>query len=1154
MTIHLRLHFRVHGHVQNLVRRVRRSAVTAFVLLLLFGSVVVGKNVFLGQLEREVAKTFAYGRLRISYLPPAIVLENVRTLAGAPLFRARAIRVEVPFLSLVRNEKSVNVVIDGPEVRLRAGAPEPDEKRPVTPLTLPFAVERGVVQDGTFVYESGSGVFAARGLKALFTQRGDEFALKATAEAGTYTVLPEQVSFGGALNVALSGKGAEVKLQRLTVEGPGFAFKGEGRLRNLRDPEIDLDTRFEVETAYAAAFLDLPFDWKGRAGGQGKFVRKGGESTFRSDLQSDRLVLSGVPAGRIRGRLDIGFGQGGQVDLELQKAGRPAEAVVITFGPGKVEGEARGAFLDPVMSELQLPWPVRSPAWGTFTLENGRLKAEVEFRDQDLAREGNVFALRGAVRVKADMKTKDVEITTPDLLTGFARVEARSALRVGGDTDTEIRGTVSDLKQAREFVSLLLAQKFDFPEIRGAGYANVRLTGRADAPKVALRGSFQPGGFDLFNAAFVEGEATIVGGAFEGQFKVDDPDLKGSIRVSAGPERTEAEVRSGEGDIAKVFAGLQIPVPLEGRAAGDFRIVEAPAGEDVSGTFSSPEVKGYGQTFRNVAGRLEWKGGILSFPEIGFDLYGGRAGGRVEVGLTSRAFDADLRAEGIDLGRLTSSRAAGLLSFQAAGRGVFGKDKLLGSFAVRDLVLPPIGKTEARGGFGLDYAGNRIALDVRGDLLPGDNRFDARFGWALDGDSLAGTLQGHWTNLDLLLPWPGAKGRLDFTMDVQGPRSAPRVSSTVIVGGPLLPLPRFPQAVTDYSGTLRFDDGRISLTEFKAKLGGGDINGSGRIGLGPNGVETIDVSLGGKDMLLSPLERTRALVDANLRLIKDSRQFVLDGDLLVKRLTWRREIYEKLTFLSSPGAAPSPEPGFFDNLTLNLRLRATDNALMENSLGRVSGRFDLTLTGDVSDPVLLGDIEARKGTVNFQDQEFRIVKARVSFFDPAGLEPYVEARGETYIKNYRVTIDLSGPAGRLRPEFSSSPPLAPGDVLALLALGEGFQNTYSYDPERSSTLSTTSLLSYQVADEAKKRAQGLFTLDRFRIDPFINGTSAEMTARLTVGKKLSRNLLVVYSTNLGAQQEQIFRLEWDVSTDFTLIGLRNDLGKISFDLRYRKRF
>jgi translocation and assembly module TamB len=128
------------------------------------------------------------------------------------------------------------------------------------------------------------------------------------------------------------------------------------------------------------------------------------------------------------------------------------------------------------------------------------------------------------------------------------------------------------------------------------------------------------------------------------------------------------------------------------------------------------------------------------------------------------------------------------------------------------------------------------------------------------------------------------------------------------------------------------------------------------------------------------------------------------------------------------------------------------------------------------------------------------------------------------------------------------------DVLALLAMGEAFKNTYSYDPERSNSLSTASLLSFQIADQAKKRAEGLFTLDRFRIDPFVTSTSAEMTARLTLGKKLSRNLLFMYSTNLATEREEIYRMEWEVSNDFSLVGVRDELGRVSFDLKFRKRF
>jgi translocation and assembly module TamB len=140
----------------------------------------------------------------------------------------------------------------------------------------------------------------------------------------------------------------------------------------------------------------------------------------------------------------------------------------------------------------------------------------------------------------------------------------------------------------------------------------------------------------------------------------------------------------------------------------------------------------------------------------------------------------------------------------------------------------------------------------------------------------------------------------------------------------------------------------------------------------------------------------------------------------------------------------------------------------------------------------------------------------------------------------------------LKPEFASSPPLPPEDVLALLALGESFKRTYSYDT--SSRLGTGSMLSFQLGEEAQKRAERLFSLDRFRIDPFVLGASSEMTARLTVGKKISRNIILLYSTNLTSQREEIVRLEWEFSESFSLVGMRDERGRISFDAKVRKRF
>ncbi len=1149
MRIHA--HFRIREHLRDFIKKVRRLSVTVLVLLILFGGVIVGKNIFLSGLEKEIRKYIAYSDLRVSYFPPALTLDDVRSIVSPPVFQVRHVRVEIPFVYLLRSQKSINVFLDQPEIRLTADIFRPRKTK--VPTSLPFTVARGLVQDGTVSYESEGTRVEVRRLRALFTGRGDEFNVRAVSEEAEFVSLPGKTEIGGTLNISFSGKGDAVKIQRFTIEGKNFVAKAEGTLRKFRAPEYEFSTRFETEMAAVGPLIDLPFPIVGRVQGQGTVKGKPGDLSFRSDIAGDRLTMDGVPLGRIKGTLAVSTRDGGKLSIEMQKNGRPAESLAIVFKGGRADGQVRGVFADPLMKDIQVPWPVKSPAWGSFAVENGIVNAEVEFRDTDMRRDGNLFPFRGPVTVVYNTTTQGLEISAPDLQSSFARLEARTSLRIGGTIDSEIRGTILDIKEGREFLSLALNEPFDFPEIRGGGYADVHLTGRTDNPRVAFKGSFTPAGFDLFNAAFAEGEGVIFADTFEAKFHVDDPDLKGDLHVLVTPKETQADFQKAEADLAKVFEGLQIPLPLHGRGSGDFKLVQTLTSQDVTGSFSVPELTGYGLKAQAVSGELEWKDGTLSFPKLGLSIYGGRIEGRVLLGLASRNLDADLHAENIDLSQLTPT-AKGGLSFSLTGAGNFAKDRLTGRFAVQNLMIPLIQKAEVDGSFSVGYAENAIGLDVDASFKPGDNQVQGHFEVPLGRDAITGSIKGHWTNLDLILPWTGAKGRLDATIDLSGPQASPNILGTVAIQGAVMPFPRFAQAATDYSATARIENKHIFISELKAKFGGGDVQGSGDIGLGVSGVETIDANFTAKDVQFTALERTRALLDGQARLLKDSRQFVLDGDFLVKRLLWRRELYERFGFSSEAVFTPNREPGFFDNLNLNLRLHAPGNAVVENSLGMVTVRFDLSLTGNINDPLLLGDIEMLRGTLNFQDTAFKIVSGRVSFLNPGATEPYLEIRAETYVKDYRVTLNLVGSPSRLKPEFTSSPPMSSDDILALLALGEAFRPTYTYSPERSSTLSTASLLSFQIAEQAKKRAQGLFTLDRFRIDPFVTSTTSETTARLTLGKKLSRNLLFIYSTNLAAQREEIYRVEWDLGPDFSLVGLRNELGRLSLDLRYRKRF
>ncbi|MGM0466830.1 MAG: translocation/assembly module TamB domain-containing protein, partial [Acidobacteriota bacterium] len=567
--------------------------------------------------------------------------------------------------------------------------------------------------------------------------------------------------------------------------------------------------------------------------------------------------------------------------------------------------------------------------------------------------------------------------------------------------------------------------------------------------------------------------------------------------------------------------------------------------------FSGEKMSFAGQSLSNVRGRIKGDEDSVEFPELDFNLFEGDVTGSLKINTSMESIDVDLKGEEIDLSSISES-LRGFFSVDLKGKVEFGEDLILGTYNIQNLQFSSIKETGTQGEIKINYDENHIRMQIDGNFNPGENEFLWEMNIPLKGKEVSGKVEGFFNNLDLLLPWKGAQGNINYLLNLRIPSGKTEVKGVVDFQGSQLPFPNFPHALEDFSGLVFVDNSHLSIRSIKGRIGGGSVEASGDIHLGKSGIEHLDVTANGNEMMLSILERTQAMTGGEMNLKKDEAGFVFSADFFIEKLLWRRELDEEISFSSEVYPSYSQEPGFFDELNLDIRLRAEKNAWIENSLGSIQAGFNLNIKGNVFSPVLQGEIEAIEGTVYFQDREFNLLQGRVNFFNPAMIDPYINFKGETYVKNYHVTFSLEGPLSNLKPEFSSSPPLPPEDVLALLALGQAFRRTYHYD--RSIGQSTASLLSFQLSEEAKKRAEELFSIDRFRIDPFIMGSSAEMTARLTLGKKLSRNFFILYSTNLAAQREDITRIEWELSNDFSIVGTRDEMGRISFDVKIHRRF
>ena len=70
----------------------------------------------------------------------------------------------------------------------------------------------------------------------------------------------------------------------------------------------------------------------------------------------------------------------------------------------------------------------------------------------------------------------------------------------------------------------------------------------------------------------------------------------------------------------------------------------------------------------------------------------------------------------------------------------------------------------------------------------------------------------------------------------------------------------------------------------------------------------------------------------------------------------------------------------------------------------------------------------------------------------------------------------------------------------------------------------------------------------------LQGVEDVPQARLTLEQPISRQVTITYVTNLSRTAEQIFRLEWALNREYSLVAIRDENGLFGVDIQYKKRF
>jgi outer membrane protein assembly complex protein YaeT len=452
--------------------------------------------------------------------------------------------------------------------------------------------------------------------------------------------------------------------------------------------------------------------------------------------------------------------------------------------------------------------------------------------------------------------------------------------------------------------------------------------------------------------------------------------------------------------------------------------------------------------------------------------------------------------------------------------------------------------------------------------------FDLRLGGTLglNGDTPLNFALNGIANLDSLgqlSPDLSLAGAVAVDARLTGTTNDPRLGGEIRLDNISVSGADLPVAIDNGNGRIVLAGDRISVESFTAQANDGNLTAAGSMTLEQLQPKDWHFTLTGNSVNVV-YEGAQITANANLELTGTSEKQILSGAVNIPEGEYSTNVdFGSLAGgsgsagginLSGSGGSPSGSGAFgLPPLGLDVRINAPGTLLVRNQQINTVGSAALTLSGTINDPNVTGRVSLEGGTIKLRGQRYDIVTGTLDF-SGGGSPPDMNLQTEADISGYHVYLGLIGLLDQMEVTLRSDPDLPRSDVLSLVATGHLDSTTLgSQDIVSSGLGAATSLLAREFISQP---AESLLGLNVFQIDPVLK-PNANPAARLTIGKQVTRDVTLSYSTNVGSEQDQSAIVEYTLTNRFSGIasftqggsttnGARNN-SDFTIEVRGRRR-
>lgn len=397
-------------------------------------------------------------------------------------------------------------------------------------------------------------------------------------------------------------------------------------------------------------------------------------------------------------------------------------------------------------------------------------------------------------------------------------------------------------------------------------------------------------------------------------------------------------------------------------------------------------------------------------------------------------------------------------------------------------------------------------------------------------------------------------GKVSLDMGVQGRVKQPVLTGTVKFDNANLAIDGIPNGISSLNGTMAFNENRLEMRDVTAISGGGKITLGGFIAYQKGLFADLTAKADTVRVRLYGLSSTE---NASLRLQGGPQGLLLSGNVLITRFNIGPDV-DFAAFSGVGGVPTPPDPNSFSNkIHMDVHVTSAPQLDFQNSYAKLAGAVDLTIRGTVEQPSILGTIRITDGSATFAGTKYELDRGTIYFSNPVRIDPTIDLDVSTRVENYDITVGIHGDINNLKPTYRSSPPLTEADIFNLLALGrtqEEAQINTQQEQQAGEDPTTSALLGGALNATVSNRVSKLFGAGSIKIDPAFVGTLGNSTARITVQEPLSKQITLVFATNVNQSAEQLIQVQYQINDNTSIVATRDESGVFSIVYKIRKRY